>query len=272
MDIRLLIQENHIMRLLMKPYMDYKRKIAYEEYQNSADSLYLKTLKGIHNGKRCFIIGNGPSLRVEDLDRLSEEYTFGANRIYDLFSKTKWRPTFYMSTDYNVLRHSWHLLNNYDFGEMFLAVDKDFDLSRFKNKTTRIFQDTKFVVNKYNDLTAYVSEDVSKCFSVGYTVTFASIQLAIYMGFKEIYLLGMDFSFSSTRDKKGKLHVDNNIKDHFYEKKYVATVPFFYESNLHAYKVAKEYADSHDIKIVNVTRGGKLEVFERANFDEIIVR
>lgn len=33
--------------------------------------------KGIHEGQRCFIIGNGPSLKPEDLDLLEHEYTFG---------------------------------------------------------------------------------------------------------------------------------------------------------------------------------------------------
>ena len=36
-----------------------------------------------------------------------------------------------------------------------------------------------------------------------------------------------------------------------------------------AFEVAKQYADSHEIKIYNDTRGGKLEVFERKNLDEV---
>lgn len=35
------------------------------------------------------------------------------------------------------------------------------------------------------------------------------------------------------------------------------------------FEKAREYADGHGIKIYNATRGGKLEVFERVNFDKL---
>ena len=44
-------------------------------------------LKDTHRGQRCFIIGNGPSLKNTDLALLENEVTFGLNRIYLLFSK-----------------------------------------------------------------------------------------------------------------------------------------------------------------------------------------
>ena len=34
-----------------------------------------------------------------------------------------------------------------------------------------------------------------------------------------------------------------------------------------AFQSAKLYAENHGIKIYNATRGGKLEIFERADFD-----
>jgi hypothetical protein len=45
----------------------------------------LQSLKNVHNGRRAFIIGNGPSLKQTDLSRLKNEFTFGLNRIYLLF-------------------------------------------------------------------------------------------------------------------------------------------------------------------------------------------
>ena len=268
-DIRYKLTNSFVIRFLMKPYMDYKRKKAYDLYQESNDSKYLKTLHNIHNGKRCFIIGNGPSLKIEDLEKINNEYTFSANRIFKIFDKTTWRPTYYLAVDPNFIRSNCLELDNYDFGEMFLGTDMNFDMSVFQHKATRIFEYTKFKVNKWNDLTAHVSEDISKYFSVGYTVTFSSIQLAIYMGFKEIYLLGVDFSYSVVRDANGKIHKDNSVKDYFFGEKFSETVQS-YNSTLHAYEIAKEYADSHNIKIYNATRGGKLEIFERVKFDEII--
>lgn len=269
MNVRYNLTNSFVIRFLLKPYMDFKREKAYKAYQLSDDSKYIKTLKDRYKGQRCFIIGNGPSLRISDLERLSSEITFSANRIYKIFEKTNWRPSFYLAVDPNFIRSSWKELDDYNLKEMFLGTDLSFDMSQFKNKATRIFEYTKFKINKWNDLTANVSEDVSKYFSVGYTVTFTSIQMAIFMGFKEIYLLGVDFSYSSVRDINGKIHNDNTVKDYFFGEKFTETVQSYY-SSLHAYKEAKDYCDKHDIRIVNLTRGGKLEVFERADFDQIV--
>ena len=59
----------------------------------------LKKYKDAYKGKRCFLIANGPSLKVEDLNLLKGEYTFGCNKIFYLFDKTEWRPTFYCILD-----------------------------------------------------------------------------------------------------------------------------------------------------------------------------
>lgn len=114
----------------------------------------------------------------------------------------------------------------------------------------------------------FISEDITKGVSRGHTVTFTSIQLAIYMGFKEIYLLGVDFSYSVVIDKNGKTFKNDNVQDYFNGKKYDTTM-MNYNGMLHAYQTAKKYCDEHSIIIKNTTRGGKLEVFERVDFDSL---
>lgn len=266
--IKYRLKNNFAIRTVISPYMNYKREKELKRYEKSEDSHLITSMKDKHKGDRCFIIGNGPSLRVDDLERLRGEYTFGANRIYEIFDQTKWRPTYYFAVDNSFIEAEIDRLNAFELNKLFLAADESLDLSRIKN-AIRIFEYTKFKVNKWNDTTAHISEDVSQYFSVGYTVTFTEIQAAIYMGFKEIILLGIDFCYSSVRDKRGRIHTNEGVMDYFSGKKYESTVLPYY-SNLYAYKAAKKYADEHDIKIINATRGGKLEVFERVNIDEII--
>ena len=275
------IQNIMPIRALCKPYRDFQKRRKHERYLRSPDSWYLKTLKGIHAGKRCFIVGNGPSLRAEDLDKLKGEYTFAANRIYEIFDKTHWRPTYYLTVDIPILQERYETIKRYalELGHIFLRVDSKNPKDEKKSldypieKLTRIFyeQDGYFKIyqNAWNQWASYVSEDISDHFSDGYTVTFASIQLAIYMGFTEIYLLGVDFSYSVMYDADGKLYKDESIQDYFTGERYKETV-FNYNSMLHAYQIAKEYCDNHKIKIMNATRGGKLEVFERTSLEEIL--
>lgn len=62
----------------------------------------LALLKNKYRGERIFIMGNGPSLNRTPLDRLKGEFTFGVNRIYLLFDRIDWKPTFYTTVDWRV--------------------------------------------------------------------------------------------------------------------------------------------------------------------------
>ena len=75
-------------------------------FDNTKYGKRIRSLKGISNSKICFIIGNGPSLEVADLERLHKLLipTFAANRIYKIFDKTNWRPTYYSCEDPVIIR------------------------------------------------------------------------------------------------------------------------------------------------------------------------
>ena len=77
-----------------------------EEQHAKRNDERLLALKDIHRGKRGFIIGNGPSLTVADLEKLKNEITFASNRIYLAFDETNWRPTYYNMCDVVVGREN----------------------------------------------------------------------------------------------------------------------------------------------------------------------
>ena len=57
----------------------------------------LGEFKDVHAGQRCFIIGNGPSLKQTNLSHLRNEYSFGMNRIYLMFPELGFNTTYYLS-------------------------------------------------------------------------------------------------------------------------------------------------------------------------------
>src|ERR1043165_2706228 len=59
----------------------------------------LTELKDIHNGKRAFIIGNGPSLKQMDLSKLRNEITFCMNRFYLAFPELGFSATYLCITN-----------------------------------------------------------------------------------------------------------------------------------------------------------------------------
>ena len=92
-----------ILHPLVVSIREFKDKSKQRVYCNSEFSQRIEKLKNINQGKRCFIIGNGPSLKIEDLNALVDEDCFACNRIYGLYDKTKWRPKYYCSQDEKVL-------------------------------------------------------------------------------------------------------------------------------------------------------------------------
>lgn len=229
----------------------------------------LKSFKDKYNGERCFIIGNGPSLTVEDLNKLKNEKTFGFNRIYYLFDKTDWRPSFYFTEDLKIIENSLDEINKLMLPYIFCPDIVKFDYN-MKIKNAIYF---KQIVNKFENSIPEFSNDFSKESYWGGTVSYTAMQMAVYMGFKEIYLIGVDHNFSMYEDENGNIIIDNTVKDYFCdnynEDKEKLEIPNLDDSTK-AYIAARKYCDKHNIKIYNATRGGKLEVFERVNFDEII--
>lgn len=103
------------------------------------------------------------------------------------------------------------------------------------------------------------SEDFARKTYVGGTIVYTCIQLAVYMGFSNIILYGVDFTGAGEHGKR---------YPHFYKEDTLTSVSYT-DQILPAYEKARQYAEEHGIKIYNATRGGKLEVFERVDFDSL---
>ncbi len=263
------IRTNKIVRILVYPFINYRRISDKQKYKLTLDAMYIRTLKNTKKGKRCFIVGNGPSLTVEDLNKLKEEDTFAFNRIYYIFDKTEWRPTYYMCVDTGVLGMNLPEIEKLNLPNIILS-----NIARYSVKTQTenihyLYDYSKFKINRWGFDPPYISEDVSEHFCFCFTVTFDAIQLAIYMGYSEIYLLGVDHNYSVKVNAKGRITRDGSIKDYFDGLEKTAITAMNYEATTAAFKEAKKYCDSHGIVIRNATRGGKLEVFTRTDFDTL---
>lgn len=75
---------------------------------NTLNSFRIIKLKNRYKNKRCFVIGNGPSLKLDDLNKLKNEFTFASNKIYKIFNQTDWRPSFYFAEDSLIYETSYN--------------------------------------------------------------------------------------------------------------------------------------------------------------------
>jgi hypothetical protein len=112
----------------------------------------------------------------------------------------------------------------------------------------------------------------------GFTITYLMMQWAAYMGFSELFLLGVDHNFKLTRNYfeqfvPSQIVPDEMANDHFstnYFKKDELVGFADMQSSEQAYKKAEQYSRERGFRIYNATRGGNLEVFERIDFDELM--
>ena len=227
-----------------------------EEYYNPA----IEKFKNKHQGERCFIVATGPSLRMEDLELLAKhhETCISFNSIWRAFEKTTWRPTYYLGMDYRILR---------DYGDIMEKQDVPY---LFWGDTYEEFWIKEHAENHMKHHFAYefseerlpkFSEDFARKSYMGSTVTYNAIQLAVYMGFKEIYLLGVDFSNYGMGS--------GSYVPHFHLEEKTRSVSCSDKQAFLAYVAAKEYTDKNNISIYNASRGGKLEIFDRVDFDSL---
>ena len=84
----------------------YGIKDAPKNYKKYRDTRSIKKFKNKYNGQTCFVIGNGPSMRFADLDRIHALgiASFACNKIYLGFQETQWRPTFYFISDSKIIK------------------------------------------------------------------------------------------------------------------------------------------------------------------------
>lgn len=220
-------------------------------------------LKNMHKGERCFIVATGPSLKVNDLDTLyrNKEKCISMNRIYNIFHKTEWRPDYYVIEDYKMIEDLSEEIAGLPLPYKFVASKPESYWRQDKAKTSIKFN---MITGEFNDNNIRFSQNAERCFYNGRTVTYACLQLAIYMGFTEIYLLGVDFNYSS--DIYAETNHFEGYQNYYKDIRLNQINP---EKQLCAYRKAREMAERKKIKIINATRGGKLEVFERKNFEDL---
>ena len=230
---------------------------------------YLSSVRDQFAGQRCFVIGNGPSLTAEDLSSLSNEITFASNRIAKIFDTTDWRPTYFGMLDDDVVRAAGVKdgINRTECSKMFFLKESYSSFHDIKGDICWLhaWYQRKYLKNPQfsNDLTKGVY-----CIA---TVTYMLIQIAAYMGFTEIYLLGCDNTYAVERNKDGTLKVNVGKRSYFgaESEQEKASIGASWEADI-AYGFAEKYSREHNFRIYNATRGGALEIFERRDLDEVL--
>lgn len=242
-------------------YLDMEALLAVRTEPVYRESLKrLMAFKNKHKGERCFIIGNGPSLNKMDLSPLRDEITFGLNRIYLLFDSLGFATTYYACVNRYVIEQSVDEIRR-------LKCPKFIGL-RVRDKFP-FTPDTVFLRSRNGP--KFCTDLRSQGIWEGATVTYVAMQIAYYMGFSEVILIGVDHNFKTKGEPNKLVLSEGDDPDHFdpnyFGKGYKWLLP-----DLELSEVAYELANKAFIKdgrnIKDATVDGSLDIFPKVRFED----
>ncbi len=225
----------------------------------------IRRFKGLHQDERIFLVANGPSLCLQDLDRLQRhgEISFGVNMVYKAFDRTIWRPTYYVMEDMQAIEEYGAEALRTVPGVKFISDSN----AAFWKKRHEIRDVYRYHVVEGGSVAELmqISGDIRFGTYARSSVMCTCLQIAMYMGASEIYILGMDCSYTgSTKSEGNHFIADYYNSDDTTHEVFHNTIDVFV-----AMQALRHYAENHGIVVRNATRGGQLEVFERVSFDSL---
>lgn len=234
----------------------------------------LLELKDCFKGRRAFLIGNGPSLKMEDLDRLKNEVTIAANKIFLAYDSTDWRPTVYCMCDEVVARNNAETIRELPH----LKVFADSVRKYLWTDSDAVFFNPKQSRDPQGDVVGW---DLIRGANAGHSVLNLSIKIAYWMGIRQLYIIGADHHFIVPETKTGERIMNNDVivstgeRNHFHAgyrpEGETWTVPMFAEMEAD-FAESKRIFEGAGGRIWNASRFSKLKVFERADLDEVLAQ
>lgn len=266
--------------------MDIKHPV--EAFRNRAVIKKNNELRNLYSDKRCFVLCSGPTINQQPIEKLKDEFVFGVSSGYSHGKYSYIHPAFHCTPQYTYSE----LLTE----EFLIEYLRDMDANTFSD-TKFFFSDTDRKVIEDNHIfkgkeVYYVSfngnmnssdrevYDISRYIPGVTTVPIMAIMLAMYMGFKEIYLLGTEIDACI---KKKYVHAANSDivkkiekRDWWYSGDDGKNLVKNYEAwknttgMLFQFRVLHNIAISNNIEIFNATPSGLVDEFPCVRFEDVI--
>jgi hypothetical protein len=236
--------------------------------------------KGIHQGQRCFIVGNAPSINQLDMSLLRGEIVFSVSSGYHHPLYDDYMPRYHcvpQLTFSNLITEQvvidW-------FREMHTAIGKS-ELFLSTTEYDFVLRHGLFTGRKVNYVGMYKRMDIGTL-NVDLTdliygvqsVPIMVLQIALYMGFSKIYMIGCDhdtvctgkytYFYDQTVLKNKDLSVDEENNTNFSVE--LENTYYLFQQ----YRHIQRLAGSIGCSIYNASPVGLLDVFERVSFEELL--
>lgn len=249
--------------------MNFLWKIIYRfierGYLYHPDYEELKKIKDMHTDKIGVLVGNGPSVKLKELERMKKDkniISFGANRFYLCYDQTSFRPDYVLSSDQQMID---------DFGNEIVDNNPNSKIFFASLSKPQHINNNFIWLKLIHGRPFKFSHDIKPSLMCSGGTLIAAIQLGYYMGIRKFYLYGVDhnFSYEKNQDNQNDAKGDGNhfIKNYRSGKAWQSPKMELVEEAF--IKCDKIFRQENGF-LKNATKGGKLEVLERINFEHVI--
>jgi hypothetical protein len=241
-------------------------------------------LKDKYNNERIFILGSGSSILLYDLKVLSNESVMTQNSFHMHNDISDINPTIHCVVPYYQSEKEYSTWIEYigDMKEKMPSTTFIWGLNTkalIDNHHPELIKQSYYIRTKYDSLTLnHATVDIAKTLMNIPTVLTQCLSVAIYMGFREIYLLGFDLDqICHTNDRTfGRFYGMSKITDTKFEENAERNLEFETTDSWYnwwlmnkQFFLLKSHADQNKIKIINGTKGGILSYFKREPIENI---
>jgi len=223
----------------------------------------LRAFKDIHKGERAFIIGNGPSLKQTDLTKLKNEFTFGLNRIYLMFPELGFSTTYFASINDLIIEQC---------ADEIAALHIPKFIAWHSHRHFKMFPDVMMFLYTTYTGPRFAGGDVTHRVWEGATVTNLALQLAFYMGFEQVVLIGVDHNYASKGEANKTVVSNGGDPNHFstnyFDKGFRWQLPDLDTSEA-GYRKARDAYRKAGREVLDATVGGKLTIFPKVDYNSL---
>ena len=221
----------------------------------------LDGLKNRHIGQRAVLVANGPSLNHMDLAFLRREVTIGLNKIYLGLKKFGFYPRYFVAVNDKVIAQSALQINALNCVKF--ISDRNAHLVPESALT--------YHINTVNP-PARFCRDIAQGVHEGWTVTYAALQVAYYLGFKEVIIIGMDHRYEYTGKPNETQWLDGSDPNHF-SPDYFGGGQAWDNPDLanseESYRIARAEFENVGQRIIDATHEGACTIFEKEDYRKL---
>ncbi len=221
----------------------------------------LNALRNQHRGQRCFIIGNGPSLKNTDLTKLRGEFTIGMNRFYLMFPELGFQTSFFLSVNDLVAEQC---------AADFQALQMPKFFSWRARKWLQPDDHLHFLYTTYTG--PKFGRNAAGRLWESATVTYVALQLAFHLGFRQAILIGVDHNFVTQGKPNTTVVSEGDDPNHFHPgyfgKGFRWQLPDLETSEM-GYRMARQAYEKAGRQVLDATVGGKLTIFPKVDYNSL---